>query len=101
MTYEIMPAVPEDAEEMLNVQRLAYRGQAELYNNFDIPPLKETLGEIAGQFSTHISYAGRILGEFGPERIEVRRVDYEFQINGNKLLIIKGRGAQSDIGELQ
>ena len=54
MNYEIIRAVPIDAEELLKVQRLAYRSQAELYNNFDIPPLKETAAEIIDQFSTHI-----------------------------------------------
>lgn len=54
MDYEIIRAVPKDAQELLEVQRLAYQGQAELYNNFDIPPLKETAGEISDQFRTHI-----------------------------------------------
>ena len=54
MTYEIMRAVPKDAEELLKVQKLAYKSEAELYNNFDIPPLKETSGEITEQFGTHI-----------------------------------------------
>ena len=32
---------------------------------------------------------GRIIDELGAERIEVRKVDYEFQIGGNEMLIIK------------
>ena len=54
MTYEIIRAVPKDAEELLKIQRLAYQSEAELYNNSDIPPLKETSSEITEQFSTHI-----------------------------------------------
>lgn len=33
-------------------------------------------------------YVGRIIKELGPEGIEVRKVNYEFQIGGNELLII-------------
>lgn len=54
MNYKIIQAVPKDAEELLKVQRLAYQSEAELYNNFEIPPLKQTLSEIMVQFSTHI-----------------------------------------------
>lgn len=54
MAYEIMRAAPEDAEELLKIQKLAYQSQAELYNNFDIQPLRETSSEIAEQSSTHI-----------------------------------------------
>jgi ribosomal protein S18 acetylase RimI-like enzyme len=54
MTYEIIRAVSEDAEELLKVQRVAFKNQAELYNNYDIPPLKETAGDILEQFSTNI-----------------------------------------------
>jgi len=34
-------------------------------------------------------YVRRIIDELGAERTEARKVDYEFQINGNELLIIK------------
>lgn len=54
MSYEIIRADLDDAEELLNVQKLAYQRQAELYNNFDIPPLRETTAEITGLFITHI-----------------------------------------------
>jgi len=54
VTYKIIQAVSEDAEELLLLQKLAYQSEAELYNNYDIPPLKQTVGEIIDQFSTHI-----------------------------------------------
>ena len=34
-------------------------------------------------------YVRGIIEELGAERIEVRKVDYEFQIGGNEMLIIK------------
>jgi len=54
MNYKIIRAVPKDIEELLKVQRVAYKSQAELYNNYEIPPLRETSSEISDQFSTHI-----------------------------------------------
>ena len=54
MNYEIIRAVSNDAEELLLLQKLAYQSEAELYNNYDIPPLKQTVDEIIDQFSTHI-----------------------------------------------
>lgn len=35
-----------DLEEILELQRLAYQTEAELYNNPDIPPLRQTLDEL-------------------------------------------------------
>ena len=54
MTYKIIQAVSEEAEELLLLQKLAYQSEAELHNNYNIPPLKQTVGEIIDQFSTHI-----------------------------------------------
>jgi hypothetical protein len=36
-------------------------------------------------------YVERIIAEFQMEEIEIRKVDYEFQIDGNELLIIRKR----------
>ncbi|HAR64346.1 MAG TPA: SAM-dependent methyltransferase [Candidatus Margulisbacteria bacterium] len=35
------------------------------------------------------SYLGEILKEFSYKKIEIKKVDYEFQVGGNQLLIIK------------
>ena len=50
---EISLASIVDAEEILDLQKLAYQSEAELYNNFDIPPLKQTIEEINDQFKNH------------------------------------------------
>ena len=63
---EIVRASVEDAKEILNLQKLAFRSEAELYNDYDISPLKQTMGEIQEQFKTHIFlkavHEGEIVG---------------------------------------
>jgi len=51
---QIERAIVKDAEAILSLQKLAYRSVAELYNNYDISPLKQTIGEIEEQFKTHV-----------------------------------------------
>lgn len=43
-----------DLNEILNLQYLAYQSEAELFQNDDIPPLKQTLEEISAEFKTGI-----------------------------------------------
>lgn len=50
----IMPAASEDAKEILDLQYLAYQAEAQLYNDFSIPPLIQTLAEMQSQFDTHV-----------------------------------------------
>lgn len=55
-----------DLEELLALQKLAFQEEAELYNDFKIPPLTQTLSEIEREFQTRIFLkireAGRIVG---------------------------------------
>ena len=51
---EILQADPEDAPEILALQKLAYQAQALIYNNFQIPPLKQTLQQLTAQFKDHL-----------------------------------------------
>ena len=46
----IKRALVEDAEIILNLQKLAYLSEAEIYNNDSIPPLTQTLDEIRSEF---------------------------------------------------
>ncbi len=66
MKYRITQAQPEDAEEILLVQKSAYRSEAELYNDYDIPPLTQTVDDLKGQFKNHIILkavlGGKIVG---------------------------------------
>jgi GNAT superfamily N-acetyltransferase len=50
---EIITANIEDAEQILNLQKLAYQSEAEIYQNFEIPPLTQTIEDIRGQFEDH------------------------------------------------
>ena len=43
-------AIISDAEEILSLQKLAYRSEAEIYNDFNIPPLVQTLEIIEKDF---------------------------------------------------
>ena len=55
-----------DAEEILSLQKLAYRSEAEIYNDFNIPPLLQTLEEIKKDFENQFFLKaigeGKIIG---------------------------------------
>jgi ribosomal protein S18 acetylase RimI-like enzyme len=63
---KISQATVEDSEEILALQKLAYRIEAERYNDYTIPPLTQTLDELKTQFSDHIILKavsdGKIIG---------------------------------------
>lgn len=40
--------------EILSLQKLAYKSEAELYNDFSIPPLVQTPEEIKEEFKNHV-----------------------------------------------
>ena len=43
-------AVLDDLPDILKLQYLAYQSEAELNNNYDIPPLKQTLEEVVREY---------------------------------------------------
>lgn len=43
---DILQADVTDAEEILALQRLAYQSEAQLYQDYSIPPLRQTLAEM-------------------------------------------------------
>lgn len=51
MTIEIAPATSDDAEQILEVQKLAYRSEAQLYGDWSIPPLTQTVDELRLDFA--------------------------------------------------
>jgi ribosomal protein S18 acetylase RimI-like enzyme len=63
---EIMRATIEDSSEILDLQKTAYRSEAALYNNYDIAPLRQAMGEIREQFKDRVFLKavdnGRIVG---------------------------------------
>lgn len=54
MDYRILQAEVEDAEEILQLQKLAYLIEAERYNNYEIHPLTQPLEKLIDQFKNHI-----------------------------------------------
>ena len=51
---KIIQATLDDATEILALQKLAYQGEAQIYNDWSIPPLLQDIGEIRDEFKTHM-----------------------------------------------
>jgi ribosomal protein S18 acetylase RimI-like enzyme len=66
MDISIVRASPDDAVEILTLQKIAYQSEAKLNDDWTIPPLTETLPEITSEFETKVFLkavcAGRIIG---------------------------------------
>lgn len=45
-----------NAEEILSLQKIAYQSEAEIYDDFTIPPLTQTLEEIKKDFESQIFF---------------------------------------------
>lgn len=64
MTIE--QATTNDAAEILALQKLAYVSEAEIYEDFGIQPLTQTLDDLLGEYATHTVFKavqeGRIVG---------------------------------------
>ncbi len=56
----------EEAQEILDVQKVAYVSEAEIYNDYSIPPLTQTLEQIQADFSKQLFlkayFDGKIVG---------------------------------------
>ena len=48
---EILEATLDDAESILALQRVAYQSEAQLHDDFNIPPLTQTLDELKADFA--------------------------------------------------
>jgi len=59
-------ADPEDSPQILSIQKLAYQDEAKIYDDFQIPPLLETLQELKSEFNSHAilkaTQKGKIVG---------------------------------------
>jgi ribosomal protein S18 acetylase RimI-like enzyme len=54
MNIIIERAFVSDAEEILLLQKLAYRSEAEIYDDYRIEPLVQTLDQLQEQFEDHV-----------------------------------------------
>ncbi len=52
-TIKIERATLEDAAAILALQKHAYQSEAEIYNDFSIQPLLQTLEELVAEFQSH------------------------------------------------
>ncbi|MGM9572501.1 MAG: GNAT family N-acetyltransferase [bacterium] len=50
----IKKAEKEDLQEILDLQYIAYQSEAKLFNNPNIPPLKQTLSEVENEYQKGI-----------------------------------------------
>lgn len=95
---EIEKATVFDAEEILSLQKLAYRTEAEIYNDFNIPPLVQTLESIEKDFENQFFLKavtnGRIIGSVRAYQKEetcyigrlIVHLDFQNQGIGTKLM---------------
>ena len=51
---DIKRALLEDVETILHLQMQAYLSEAEIYNDYSLPPLIQTLNEIKQEFSQQV-----------------------------------------------
>ena len=50
----IQRAEPDDAEEIIALQKLAYESEAKFYDDWGIPPLTQSLQSLLGEFDDHV-----------------------------------------------
>ncbi len=58
----IAAASPADVEAILTLQKLAYQSEARIYNDFSIPPLRQTPEELLREFA-HKTVLKAVLGQ--------------------------------------
>lgn len=66
MDIIIERAIAQDAQEILELQKLAYQSEAAIHNEYNIPPLTQTLAEMRADFEKQVvlkaTSGGRIVG---------------------------------------
>ncbi|HWQ96011.1 MAG TPA: GNAT family N-acetyltransferase [Candidatus Methylomirabilis sp.] len=94
----IEQAKVSDAEEILSLQKLSYKSEAEIYNDFNIPPLTQTLEEMKRDFGDQIFLKavieGKIIGSVRAiakeDSCDIRRLivhpDFQNRGIGTKLI---------------
>jgi ribosomal protein S18 acetylase RimI-like enzyme len=55
---KIEKASADDIEEILGLQKIAYISEAEIINDFSIPPLQQTMNEILSEFNHQVFLKG-------------------------------------------
>jgi|WetSurMetagenome_2_1015567.scaffolds.fasta_scaffold194483_1 ribosomal protein S18 acetylase RimI-like enzyme len=74
MDIEILLADITDADDILALQKLAYQSEAELYQEWSIPPLTQSIEEIKTEFSTKTFFKACLDGKLvGSVRVSFNR----------------------------
>jgi len=91
--WRVERASPEDAEAILELQKLAYQSEARLYGDESLPPLTQTLQSLREEFAASIvlklTDAGHLIGS-------VRAREVEGVCHVGRLIVrpdLQGRGA--------
>ena len=59
----INTALKNDLEQILDLQKEAYASEAQIYNDFSIPPLLQTLEDLENEFESNIFFKVEINGK--------------------------------------
>jgi ribosomal protein S18 acetylase RimI-like enzyme len=74
MDIEILLADITEADGILTLQKLAYQSEAELYQDWSIPPLTQSIEDIKTEFSTKTFFKACLDGKVvGSVRVSVNR----------------------------
>ena len=74
MDIEIVLADISDADDILTLQKLAYQSEAELYQDWSITPLTQSIEDIKTEFSTKTFFKACLDGKVvGSVRVSVNR----------------------------
>jgi ribosomal protein S18 acetylase RimI-like enzyme len=70
----IEQATADDAEEILTLQKLAYRDEAAIYDDYTIPPLTQTLEQTQADFDNQLFLKATVNGKIiGSVRAHIQR----------------------------
>lgn len=76
MDFVIRKTEKKEAAAVLELQKAAYITEAKLYNQYDMPPLTQTLTNIRKEFSNHI-FLGSYIDEVLAGTVRARMLDNE------------------------
>ena len=63
MDFQISPANISDLKAILDLQKDCYKSEADIYNDYEIPPLKQDIESIENEFKTSTILKGLVNGQ--------------------------------------